>query len=333
MDLSTRYLGLDLDHPLMPGASPMVDDLDTVRRLEDAGAAAIVMHSLFEEQIRHEESGAAAHMEAHTFAHGEASSYFPAADRFALGPDEYLGQLARIKEAVAVPVVASLNGTTRGGWLGYASQLEQGGADALELNVYELETDPDQEAADIEIRITEMLRALKSEVKIPVAVKLSYFHTSIANLAKRLSGAGADGLVLFNRFYQPDIDIEELEVLHKLQLSSSAELPLRLRWLAILSGRVATSLAVSGGVHTVQDVVKAIMAGADAVQLVSCLLLRGPDHIGTLLRELAQWLEQHEYDSLAQMRGSMGLDKCPDPRAYERAQYVETLLSWRPQSD
>ncbi len=329
MDLSTKYMGLDLDHPLMPGASPMVDSMDTVRKLEDAGAAAIVMHSLFEEQIRQQEMGTVGHIEAHTFAHGEATSYFPTAERFPLGPDEYLRQLVRIKEAVALPVIASLNGTTQGSWLRYALQIEENGADALELNVYELETDLEQDGSVVEKRIADMLRALKAELKIPVALKLSCFHSSIANLAFRLDRIGADGLVLFNRFYQPDIDVDELEVRHRVILSTPSELCLRLRWLAILAGRINASLAVTGGVHGVEDVVKSVMTGADAVQLVSALLLKGPEHIGVLLRELAEWLEAHEYDSLAQMRGSMSLEHCPDPRAYERAQYVENLLSWR----
>jgi dihydroorotate dehydrogenase (fumarate) len=330
MDLSTRYLGLDLSHPLMPGASPMVDDLDTVKRLEDAGASAIVMHSLFEEQIRREQVSAFVHTESHEQSFAEALSYFPSSDAFALGPHEYLEQLRRIKAAVSVPVIASLNGYTLGGWLDYAKLMQEAGADALELNVYQLATDADESGHAVEERTIEMVRAVRGAVKIPLAVKLSPFYTALGAFAQRLdNAAGVDGLVLFNRFYQPDIDIEELQVRRALHLSHSSELPLRLRWLAILSGRVKASLAVSGGVHTVVDVIQSVMTGAHAVQLVSALLQRGPDYLAKLRQELAEWLEEHEYDSLRQMQGSMNLESCPDPRVYERANYMLMLQGWR----
>jgi dihydroorotate dehydrogenase (fumarate) len=329
MDLSTTYLGLHLPHPLMPGASPMVDDLDTVRRLEDAGAAAIVMHSLFEEQITSEQLAAFRHVDTHSGAHPEARSYLPDTDVFALGPDEYLEQIRRIKDAVTVPVIASLNGTTLGGWLEYSRRMAEAGADALELNVYYLATDPAENAADVERRLVDMLRAVKAQAAVPVAVKLSPFYTAFAHLAAELDWGGADGLVLFNRFYQPDIDVEALEVDRRLRLSDSTELPLRLRWLAILSGRIDAALAVSGGVHSALDAVKAVMCGAHAVQMVSALLMHGPALLGEIRDGMAAWLEAHEYESLAQMRGSMSLLKCPDPAAYERVNYMEMLQGWR----
>ncbi len=329
MDLSTTYLGLTLAHPLMPGASPMVDDLGLVRRLEDAGAAAIVMHSLFEEQIAGERVARRRFIDAHAEAHPEALSYFPSPEAYALGPEEYLDQIALIKRAVQVPVIASLNGTTPGGWLDYARFIERAGADALELNIYFISTDPGESGLQVEERTLKVLAAVRQTVKIPVAVKLSPFHASLPHFSARLGEAGADGLVLFNRFYQPDIDTENLEVVRDLQLSDSSELPLRLRWLAILSGRCRGSLAVSGGVHTTLDAVKAVMCGAHGVQLVSELLQNGPDRIREIRDEMARWLEEHEYASLRQMQGSMSLARCPDPRAFERANYVHILQNWR----
>jgi dihydroorotate dehydrogenase (fumarate) len=328
MDLSTSYLGFELSNPLMPGASPLVDDLDTVKRLEDAGAAAIVMHSLFEEQITREQVATFVHTERHGYSFGEALTFFPSPEKFALGPEEYLDQIRRIKGAVRVPVIASLNGSTLGGWLGYARQMEQAGADALELNVYALASDPGEDAVAIEDRTVKMVQAVKGSVKIPVAVKLSPFYTSLAHFARRLDDAGADGLVLFNRFYQPDVDPEGLTVERKLQLSDSSELPLRMRWLAILSGRLRASLAVTGGVHTGLDALKAVMTGAHAVQIVSALLRRGPDHLRVVREELSAWLEEHEYDSLRQAQGSLNLQACPDPAVYERANYMLMLQSW-----
>jgi dihydroorotate dehydrogenase (fumarate) len=329
MDLSTSYLGLKLPHPLMPGASPLVDDLDVVRRLEDAGAAAIVMHSLFEEQIVGEQIAGDRGIGAHEESHAEALTYLPGLGTFTLGPDEYLEQIARIKSAVALPVIASLNGTTPRSWVEYARLIQQAGADALEINVYFLATDPLENSEDVERRTLDVVEAVKQGVHIPVAVKLSPFFSSLAHLAHQIDVLGADGLVLFNRFYQPDIDVEELEVVPSLRLSDPSELLLRLRWMAILSGRVHASLAVSGGVHTALDVVKSVMAGAHAVQIVSALLRRGPEYLGLVLSELAAWMEENEYDSLAQMRGSMSLRRCPDPAAFERANYMRILQSWR----
>jgi dihydroorotate dehydrogenase (fumarate) len=329
MDLSTVYLGLHLPHPLMPGASPLVDNLDMVRRLEDVGAAAIVMHSLFEEQIVAEQFAAFDHTEVHAAGSGEALTYFPDTNVFALGPDEYLDRIRQMKEALSIPVIASLNGTSIGGWLGFAEKMQQAGADALELNVYSVATDLHDTGQEIERRVLQMIQTLKERIYIPVAVKLSPFYSAFAHFAHELDERGANGLVIFNRFYQPDVDVEELDVEHKLHLSDSTELLLRLRWLAILSGRVQASLAVTGGVHTVTDAIKAVMCGAHAVQMVSALLVRGVEHLATIRNGMAAWLEQHEYESLAQMQGSMSLTRCPDPSAYERANYLEILQSWK----
>jgi dihydroorotate dehydrogenase (fumarate) len=329
MDLSTTYLGFRLPHPFMPGASPLVDDLDMVKRLEDAGAAAIVMHSLFEEQITMEQLGAVHQMEEHAESFAEALSYFPHPQDYALGPEQYLKHIRRIKESVAVPVVASLNGVTPAGWTEYARLMQQAGADALELNVYYVATDPQESAETVEARLLDIVRLVKAEVSIPVAVKLSPFFSSLAHLAQQLDVLRIDGLVLFNRFYQPDIDVEALEAVPHLQLSDSSELLLRLRWLAILSGRLHASLAVTGGVHTGLDAVKAVMTGAHAVQVVSALLHHGPDYLRQLREQMEQWMEEHEYQSLQQMRGSMSLERSPDPGAFERANYMRVLQSWR----
>ena len=329
MDLTTNYLGLRLPHPLMPGASPLADSLDTVRRLEDAGAAAVVMRSLFEEQITRELSGMVHHIELSDHTSAEALSYFPKPDDFVFGPDEYLEHIRRIKQAVKLPVVASLNGITNEGWLSYARKIQQAGADALELNVYFVATDPGESGEAVERRTVEILRSVKHAVGIPVAAKLSPFFSSVAHVARQLDLAGADALVLFNRFYQPDIDVEALEAVPSLHLSDSSELLLRIRWLAILTGQVKATLAVSGGVHTGLDAVKAVMAGASAVQVVSRLLEDGPQRLLTILQGMKHWMEEHEYESLEQMRGSMSLRKSPDPGAFERGNYMRVLRSWR----
>ena len=329
MNLSTEYLGVVLPHPLVAGASPLSDDLDGVKRLEDAGAAAIVLRSLFEEQITREQMSEFENLERHGESFAEAASYFPTPDAFALGPFEYLNHLRRAKEAVRIPVMASLNGATPGGWIEYARLMAQAGADALELNLYRIATDPETTSAEIERQAVETVQAVKNAVTIPVAVKLSPFYTAFAHLARELDQAGADGLVLFNRFYQPDIDPEELAATRTLHLSDSSELRLRLHWMAILSGRVRASLAVTGGVHTGIDVVKATMAGAHVTQMVSALLMHGPEHLRTVLNDLAVWMQEHEWSSLAEMRGNMSLFKVPDPGAYERANYMLMLQSWR----
>ncbi len=329
MDLSTSYLGFNLPHPFMPGASPLADNMDSVRKLEDAGAAAIVLRSLFEEQLAAEGLATAQSMDGPADSFAEALSYLPTPDDFILGPDEYLEQIRKIKQAVSVPVIASLNGVTLGGWLDYAQQMQQAGADALELNVYYVATDPDEPGEMVVERTVNMVAAVKKAVTVPVAVKLSPFYSSLPNVARQLDAVKADGLVLFNRFYQPDINVEDLEVVSELTLSNSGALLMRLRWLAILSGRITADLAVTGGVHTSLDAIKAVMCGASAVQMVSALLIHGPGHLAKIRQEVSQWLEEHEYDSLQQMQGSMSLLKCPDPRAFERGNYMHILQSWQ----
>lgn len=329
MDLATRYLGFDLPHPFIPGASPLADDLGAVRRLEDAGAAAIVLRSLFEEQIDSEAIAFHLHLERWADAHAEAGSYLPGPDQFVFGPEEYLEHLAAVRDAVDLPVIASLNGTTEGRWLEYARLIAEAGASALELNLYQLSTDPDEGAVAVERRLIDVVGRIRQSIDLPLAVKLSPFFTALAAFARDLEEAGADGLVLFNRFYQADIDVDELEVERSLHLSDSSELLLRLRWLAVLSSQRRLSLAVTGGVHTVVDAVKAIMSGARAVQVVSVLLEKGPGFLADLRRGLAAWLEEHEYDSLAQLHASMDLTHCPDPSAYERANYMRILQGAR----
>jgi dihydroorotate dehydrogenase (fumarate) len=326
VDLSTTYLGLELPHPFMNGASPLTQDLDAVRRLEDAGAAAIVMHSLFEEQIEGVFGGP---RPVGSPAGGEGGRLVSGPGEFPADPHEYLEQVRRIRAAVDVPVIASLNGTTPGGWLAWAALVEDAGAQAIELNVYEIETDPRETAADVERRVFEIVRAVVEEVEIPVAVKLSPFFTALAHFARRMDAAGARGLVLFNRFYQPDIDVEERSVTPRLRFSEPHELLLRLRWLAILSERVVASLAVSGGVHESLDAVKAILAGAHAVQMVSALMTNGPEHLRTVREGVGRWLVERRCDSLPELRGSMGLLRCPDPKAFERGNYLRVLQNWR----
>lgn len=329
MDLRTRYLGLTLDHPFMPGASPLADDLDSVRRCEDGGAPAIVMRSLFEEQIVRERSRTLHDIEAHTDMFAEATGFLPRPEDFHLGPHEYLEQIRKIKAAVKVPVIASLNGTTASGWLEYAKLIEQAGADALELNVYHIATHPDETAYHVDRRVVEIVSEVKKTVKLPLAVKLSPFHSALVHLCREVVAAGASGLVVFNRFYQPDIDPDTLEAVPRLVLSDSNELRLRLRWLAVLSGISPIDLACSGGVHTAVDAVKALMAGATVVQLVSALLMHGPKRLGAVRDDVLRWMEEHEYESLEQMRGNMNLARCPDPSAFERGNYMRMLQSWR----
>jgi dihydroorotate dehydrogenase (fumarate) len=329
MNLKTKYLGLDLANPFVVGASPLASDPDMVRRLEDAGAAAITLSSLFEEQITREQNGTIYDMEVTAGSSAEAVSYFPASGELRFGPDNYLDQIRQVKAAVKIPVIASLNGMTASGWLDYAKGIEQAGADALELNLYYLATNPLETADLVEKRMLEIVRMVKGSVKLPVAVKLSPFFSSLAHFAKVLEGAGADAVVLFNRFYQPDFDIETLEVVPTLQLSDSRELLLRLRWLALLSAQLEVPLAVSGGVHTAADAIKATMAGATAIQMVSALLINGPEHLKKVRTDMAAWMEEHEYESITQMRGSLNLMKCPNPQAFERANYMRVLAGWK----
>lgn len=328
MDLSTNYLGIRLPHPLVPGASPLSDDLDTVKQLEDAGAAAIVLRSLFEEQISREQEATHDHWERHDDAFAEAITFFPSPDSFVLGPDEYLNHVQRVKQAVRIPVIGSLNGMTPGGWLSYARLIEQAGADALELNVYHAPTDFEKSGSEVERQTLEMVRAVKHGLKIPLAVKLSPFFTAFAHFARQLDGSGADGLVLFNRYYDPDIDVHELNVIRILQLSDSSELPLRLRGIAALAGRVKGSLAVTGGVHTALDVVKSTMAGAHITQMVSALLQNGPGHLKKIRADLEAWMEENEWSSLNEMRGNLSQERIPNPQIYERANYMLMLQTW-----
>lgn len=330
MQLETNYLGLALKNPLIAGASPLADDLDKVRALEDAGTAAITMYSLFEEQITQNMVGADQHIDAYENSFAEAVSYFPEGALLLRGVDAYLLQLEKVKAAVSIPVIGSLNGTREGPWVQYASLIEASGADALELNLYFIATDLNESATDLEDRCVRIVQGVREQISIPLAVKLSPSYTALPHFAQRLVQAGADSLVLFNRFYQPDIDIEELEVKPTLKLSFSEELRTRLRWLALLSGRLDCQFSASGGVHTGVDVIKALMAGADTVQVVSTLLMNGPMAIQGLLHEMEQWFAEKEYQSLDELRGCMNYASCPDPEALERANYMRILKSWRP---
>ena len=325
MDLSTSYLGLKLKNPLVPSASPLSRSIDGVKRMEDAGASAIVMYSLFEEQIHHEAAELDHYLSYGTQSFAEALSYFPEHGEYNLGPDEYIEHIRKAKEAVDIPIIGSLNGISTGGWIQYAKKIQEAGANAIELNVYYIPTDPKLSGAAVEQRYLDVLKAVKSTVTIPVAMKLSPFFSSMAHMAAQLDAAGADGLVMFNRFYQPDLDIEQLEVVPNVTLSSSQAIRLPLRWVAVLHGRVKASLAATSGVHSAQDVVKLIMAGADVTMLCSSLLLHGPGRIAEILQELDRWLLEHEYTSVKQMRGSMSQKSVADPSAFERANYMKAL--------
>jgi dihydroorotate dehydrogenase (fumarate) len=327
LDLSTLYLGMKLPHPIMAGASQLSDQLDSIKQLEDAGSAAIVLRSLFEEQIDREQADEMLYQDSTADAFAEATSYFPE-EMSGSGPEEYLNHLRRVKEAVGIPVIASLNGTTPGGWLAYGRMMEQAGADAVELNVYQTGIDSSRSGAEIERETIAMLQDLKRNLKIPVAVKLSPFYTSFAHFGSQLDLHGADGLILFNRFYEADIDVQELHLTRTLHLSDSSELLLRLRGIAALAPVVRGSLAVTGGVHTEIDVVKSMMAGAHVTQMVSALLKNGAGHMRTVRHALENWMEENEWPSLAAMRGNMGVDKVPNPKAYERANYMAMLQSW-----
>jgi len=324
MDLATTYLGIRLPHPLIVGAGPLGDDLDRVKQLEDAGAAMLVLRSLYEEEITGEQMDTFFNVESHNDSFPEAGTFSPE-PLAALGPEEYLEHLRRVKAAVGIPVVASLNGITPGGWISYARLCEEAGADALELHVYHAASDMTLAAAEVERRAIEIVRDVKQSLRIPVAVKLAPLLTAFAHFAKSLDDAGADGLVMFTRFHKVDIDVDELEVVRSLPLSDSSELTMRLRGAAALSGRVRASLALTGGVHTGLDVIKATMAGAHATQLVSALLLHGPGHLRTVRREVEEWMTEHEWESLGEMRGNMSLGRLPDPAAYERANFRMAL--------
>jgi dihydroorotate dehydrogenase (fumarate) len=328
-DLTTTYLGLPLRNPLVASASPLSRSLDSVRRLEEAGAAAVVMYSLFEEQITHECLELDHYLQLGTHSYAESMTYFPDLDTYNVGPERYLEHLHRMKASVRIPVIGSLNGVTSGGWTEYARKIEEAGADALELNIYFLSADPDVSGADLESSYLRLVADICEQVNIPVAVKLTPFFTALPHFTGKLVQAGASGLVLFNRFYQPDFDLETLEVVPTLHLSSSHDLLLPLRWVAMLYGRVRADLALTGGVHTAEDVLKATMAGATSVMLASELLAHGPRRLTEIVRDLAAWMEEHEYTSIAQMRGSMSQQAVADPSAFERANYMKVLNSFR----
>ena len=330
MNLKTNYLGMTLRTPLVPSASPLSESLDNIKRMEDAGAAAVVMHSLFEEHISFERHQFLHHLTAGTESYAEALSYFPEMHELAVGPESYLDEIVAAKAAVSIPVIASLNGSTVGGWTDYARRIQESGADALELNIYWIPTDLQLTGEEVERRYLEIVAHVRQVVSIPVAVKLSPFFSNFANMAKQLVEKGADGLVLFNRFYQPDIDLDSLDVQPNILLSSPMAMRLPLRWVALLYGRLKADLAGTSGIHSGRDVVKMLMAGADVTMLCSILIRRGINYLTLVEHELAEWLEKNEYDSVEQLKGSLSQLKCPTPEAFERAQYVRGIAtSWR----
>ena len=326
-DLTTNYLGLTLRSPLVPSASPLSQEISSIRRLEDAGAAAIVLYSLFEEQLRLESLELDHHLSAGTESFAESLTFFPQPSEFRLGPEGYLEHIRKAKETVDIPIIASLNGATVGGWTKFAREIEEAGADALECNIYYIPTDPELKAAEIEQTYVDIVWAVKSAISIPVTVKLSPFFTNFANVARRLDDAGADGLVLFNRFYQPDIDLDELEIRPNVLLSAPQALRLPLTWIGILYGRLHASLAATSGVHSAEDAIKLLMAGASVTMMCSALLRNGINHLRHTERGISDWMEQHEYESVRQMQGSMSQQRCSDPSAIERAQYMRAVKS------
>jgi dihydroorotate dehydrogenase (fumarate) len=328
VDLTTTYLGLPLKNPLVASASPLSKKIDSVRRLADAGIAAVVLYSLFEEQITHESRELDHYLTRGTNTYAEALSYFPDLEHYNIGPEPYLEHLQRVKRAVDIPVIGSLNGVSTGGWVEYAQRIEAAGADALELNIYYLPTDPEVTSAELEESYLTLVRDVRAQLRIPIALKLSPFFTALPNMARRFADAGANGLVLFNRFYQPDFDLEQLEVVPNLTLSTSDDLRLPLRWIAMLDGRVKVDFALSGGVHTAEDVLKAMMAGASVAMLTSELLAHGIARVRDILEDLQTWMIEHEYQSIAQMRGSMSQRAVAEPAAFERANYMKALNSF-----
>jgi dihydroorotate dehydrogenase (fumarate) len=329
MDLTTNFMGLKLKNPLVPSSSPLSKTLDSVKMLEDAGSSAIVVYSIFEEQLKHEAGELDHYLTYGTESFAEALSYFPSSSEYNLGPEEYLKHIRKIKETVQIPVIGSLNGVSQGGWMSYAKLIEEAGADALELNTYYIPADSNIDGTEIEKIYIDNLKAIKEAIKIPVAMKLSPYFSSMANMAKKLDDAGADGLVLFNRFYQPDFDLEKLEVVPNLELSSNWEMRLPLRWVAILYGKIKASLAATSGIHKTEDVIKVIMAGADIANLCSELFVNGIDRIGAILKGLENWMEENEYDSISMMKGSMSQKSVAEPSAFERANYMKALNSYK----
>ena len=327
-DLTTTYLGLNLKNPLVASASPLCEHLDNIKRMEDAGAGAVVLHSLFEEQISFESQHLNQFLTYGTESFAESLSYFPDLGNYKLGPDGYLDHVRRAKAAVGIPVIGSLNGVSTGGWIRYAKMIQEAGADALELNVYYIPTDPEMTSTQVEQMYLDLVRDVKATLKIPVAVKLGHAFTAIANLVRRLDQAGADGLVLFNRFYQPDFDLENLEAAPRLTLSNSYELLLRIHWVAILYGRIKADLAITGGVHTAEDVLKAMMSGARVAMTTSALLKNGIGHLAKVRSDLLAWMEEHEYASIREMQGSMSYRSVAEPAAFERGNYMKVLSSY-----
>lgn len=327
IDLSTEYMGLKLKSPLVPSASPLSRSLDTAKKLEDAGAGAIVMYSLFEEELLHEELTAAQFLIHQDIGHGEADSFLPLHDQYQHNLEQYLEQLAQLKESLDIPIIASLNGISMGGWVEHGRLLEDFGADGLELNVYYLSADFNESSFDIERRYLMLLAELKNQVSIPIAMKLSPYFSALPHFIKQLENYGADAVVLFNRFFQPDIDLDELKVNSQLQFSTSVESQLALRWIALLYGRIQTNIAASGGLHSHEDVLKMLLAGADITQLCAVLLQYGPEHLGKIQQQMLGWLEQHEFDSIKQIKGELSQQHCSNPEVFERSNYVSLLTT------
>jgi dihydroorotate dehydrogenase (fumarate) len=329
MDLTTRYLGMTLRSPLVPSASPLSDDLANIKRMEDAGAGAVVLYSLFEEQLSREQESLHHHLMYGTESFAEALTYLPEPSEFRMGPQEYLEHIRKAKEAVKIPIIASLNGMSIGGWVDHAKKIQQAGADALELNIYYIPTEADITSMEIEQTYIDILKAVRSVISIPVAVKLSPFFSNLANMAKRLDQAGAGALVLFNRFYQPDMDLETLDVKTNVLLSTPQALRLPMRWIAILYGRIKANLAATSGVHSASDVLKVLMAGADVAMLCSALLRNGIDYMKKIENEMCDWLTEHDYESIQQLQGSVSQKNSSDPTAFERAQYMKAVISYK----
>jgi len=330
MDLKTTYLGMELKNPIVPSASPLSEKIDNLKRMEDAGASAVVMHSLFEEQINQESHSLDHYLSYGSESYAEALNYFPEAHEYKVGPEGYLNLIREAKEKLGIPVIGSLNGVSTGGWIDYARRIQQAGADALELNIYYMSTKIEMPGEDVEKMYVDIVSDVKKSVSIPVAVKISPFFSSMANMAKKLVDAGADGLVLFNRFYQPDFDLEQLEVVPHLVLSSSFEHRLPLRWIAILYGRLDVDFAHTRAIASYEEVLKSLMAGAKVTMMTSEILRNGIDRIGEILKDLEEWMEEKEYESVRQMQGSMSQIRCPEPAAFERANYMKVLHSWHP---
>ncbi len=329
MNIKTKYLGTELKSPLVVSASPLSEKIENIKKLEEAGASAIVLHSLFQEQVEFEQKELHHFINSTEFVSAEATSYFPESDEYRLGPEEYLNHIRKAKEAVNIPIIASLNGSSTGGWVDYADIMQEAGADAIELNLYDIPTNLDSPGIDIENRYIEVVKAVRSNLRVPLAVKISPYYSNMANMAKRFKEAGADSLVMFNRFYQPDINLDELEVEPKVALSHSGSSRLAMRWIAILKGRVNLDFAATSGIHTGKDVIKSLLVGANAVMLASALLKNGIDYLKIIETEMVDWLTEKEYKSIEQMIGSMSQMKTPNPGAFERAQYMKALTSYK----